>query len=51
MTISVLKVNAIAFKGVRVEQYLAGPDVTGVVGITGIGGLRDQLPDTESRSS
>jgi hypothetical protein len=32
MTISVLKVNATAFKGVRAEQYRVGPNVIGVVG-------------------
>jgi hypothetical protein len=29
MTISVLKVNPTAFKGVRAEQYFVGPDVIG----------------------
>jgi hypothetical protein len=31
MTISVRTVNAAAFKGVRVEQYLVGPAVIGIV--------------------
>ena len=44
-------VNAPAFKGVRVEQYLIGPDVIGVEGIVDIDGLRDQLPDAGSQSS
>jgi hypothetical protein len=35
MTISVLKVNAKAFEGVRVEQYLVGPDVIEAVGNRG----------------
>jgi len=52
MTISVLKVTATAFKGVRVEQYLAGLDPIGVEGESwASAGLRDQLSDTGSRSS
>jgi hypothetical protein len=39
MAISVLKVNATAFNGVRAGQYLVGPGVAGAKGIVGIGGL------------
>ena len=50
--ISVPKVNATAFKVVRVEQHLVDPDVIGESGgIVGIVWLRDQLPDTGSRTS